>query len=163
MRLMIVAVGRLKSGPERDLAQRYAQRIEAGGRALGVTGLDIREMDESGLRRADERRASEAVAISAAAGQRPMMLLDERGSDLTSEEFAAGLRRDLDSGLAPAFVIGGPDGLDAALISRAARRIRFGAMTMPHQLVRVLLLEQIYRATTILAGHPYHRGAEHRT
>ena len=85
--------------------------------------------------------------------------LDERGTNLTSDEFAreiAKLRDSATSSLAVA--IGGADGLDESLRKRANRLIAFGAMTLPHQLVRVLLVEQIYRTSTILSGHPYHRG-----
>ena len=88
--------------------------------------------------------------------------MDERGRDFTSEAFADLLARTRDAGRAAAFAIGGPDGLDPTVLARARTRLRFGAMTLPHQLVRVLLVEQVYRAVTILTGHPYHRGAEHR-
>ena len=90
------------------------------------------------------------------------LALDERGKDLTSEDFAGVLARYRDEARDVAFVIGGPDGLDPGFLAGADRRLRFGAMTLPHQLVRVLLAEQLYRATTILTGHPYHRGADHR-
>jgi small GTP-binding protein len=85
--------------------------------------------------------------------------LDERGTSLPSPDFAARLGRERDAGnLAASFVIGGADGLDVSLRDRAAIRLSFGALTIPHQIVRVLVLEQIYRALTILSGHPYHRG-----
>ena len=88
-----------------------------------------------------------------------MVALDGRGKTLTSEEFATRLARWRDDGIADlVFVIGGADGLDRRLIERAAFVLSLGAMTWPHLLVRVLLAEQIYRAQSILLGHPYHRG-----
>ena len=84
-------------------------------------------------------------------------MLDERGKSPTSEAFAEDVGKARDSGLpALALVIGGPDGLDAAL-RNGATSIAFGAMTWPHQIVRIMAAEQIYRAITILTGHPYHR------
>lgn len=163
MRIAIVAVGRLKSGPERDLVERYVDRVAARGRASGLPGLALHEIDESRGRRAEERRLEEAKLIAAKLPQGGATIaLDERGRDLSSEEFARLVASHRDEGRDLAFVIGGPDGLDPALVSAADRRLRFGAMTLPHQLVRVLLAEQIYRAATILMGHPYHRGADHR-
>ena len=159
MRVAIIAVGRLKAGPERELADRYGKRIGAGGRALGLSALDIRELDESRARRPDARRRDEARAIEAALAPGGVrIVLDERGRDWTSEAFADFLRGARDENRALDFVIGGPDGLDRDFLSQAGLRLRLGAMTLPHGLARVLLLEQIYRATTILAGHPYHRG-----
>jgi 23S rRNA (pseudouridine1915-N3)-methyltransferase len=122
--------------------------------------VDIREIAESGARRADDRKIDEALRIAALLPEGgTLWALDEKGASLTSEDFArdiARLRNDGTSALV--FAVGGPDGLDESLRQRANRMIAFGAMTLPHQLIRALLLEQIYRATTILSGHPYHRG-----
>lgn len=159
MRLVLLAVGRLKSGPERELFKRYMDRAEASGRSLGLGPIDVVEIDESRLGTAGQRKTAEADALR---GRIPagaaVSFLDERGRALDSRGFAGELARDRDGG-APAavFVIGGPDGLDPAWTADS-RTISFGPMTFPHQLARMLLAEQIYRATTILAGHPYHRG-----
>jgi 23S rRNA (pseudouridine1915-N3)-methyltransferase len=158
VRLALIAVGRMKSGPERELVERYRQRIDAMGKSLGVGGLDIVEIPESRARREGDRRAEEAAAILARAGDAALVLFDERGKSPSSEAFAAmvGEMRDLGTpGIA--FVIGGPDGLDQSLNSRASRIVAFGALTIPHQFVRALVAEQVYRALTILSGHPYHR------
>ncbi len=159
MRLLLIAVGRLKAGPESEIASRYLERARAGARGVGLTGVDMRELGESRARRPEDRRAGEATAIRALAptGTR-LVLLDERGKSMGSEHFAADIGRARDSG-APAYalVIGGPDGLDPALRAEASLVLAFGAMTWPHQLARIMAAEQIYRATTILAGHPYHR------
>jgi 23S rRNA (pseudouridine1915-N3)-methyltransferase len=159
LRLHVLCVGRLKSGPERVLSTRYSERIAAAGRAVGLGPVEVREIAESGARRPDDRKIDEALRLAAFLPEgSALWALDEQGANLTSEEFARDLAKLRDNGAASlAFAIGGADGLDESLRQRANRTIAFGAMTLPHQLVRVLLLEQIYRATTILSGHPYHR------
>jgi 23S rRNA (pseudouridine1915-N3)-methyltransferase len=160
VRLILIAVGRLKAGPERDLFERYAKRIVAQARAVGIGGIDFREIEEGRGRRAEERQGEEARAIRAALpdGAR-LVLCDEGGASLTSAGFAAEIGAARDTGAAGyALVIGGPDGFEGALRGEARRLVAFGAMTWPHQLARILAAEQLYRALTILAGHPYHRG-----
>lgn len=157
MRLLVAAVGRLKSGPERDLSARYAERVTAGARALGLRMTDVAEIDESRARDGDTRKREEAAAIRRVAEGR-LILFDERGRSIDSGVFARLVAGWRDAGQSAAtFVIGGPDGLDAELRAEADLVMSFGGMTIPHQLVRVLVLEQLYRMTTILAGHPYHR------
>jgi 23S rRNA (pseudouridine1915-N3)-methyltransferase len=159
MRLMLVCVGRIKAGPERELVARYSERAAAAGRAIGFASLDLREIDESRARRAEERKSEEAKAIRAALGTgTPFVAFDASGDVSPSEEFANRLAalRDGGAGLL-GLVIGGPDGLDRVLQSGAQVSIAFGRMTWPHQLARIMAAEQIYRAMTILAGHPYHR------
>ena len=156
MKLIIAAVGRLKAGPERELAARYIERSVASCRSVGLTGFEVREIDESRARRMEDRRADEARALLPEHAR--IIALDERGKHLTSEAFAADLGKARDGAAsAYALVIGGPDGLDDSLRARAGLVIAFGALTWPHQLARVLATEQTYRAITILAGHPYHR------
>jgi 23S rRNA (pseudouridine1915-N3)-methyltransferase len=159
MRLLLVSVGRLKAGPERDLAARYLERAAVAGRPLGFTSVDLREIDESRARRPEDRKIEEAKFLRA---QMPaltkMILFDEHGSAASSKDFAALLGNLRDEGAAAiGLIIGGPDGLAPELREEAARCVSFGAMTWPHQLVRIMATEQIYRAMTILAGHPYHR------
>jgi len=160
MRLTVVAVGRLKAGPERELVERYRERIEGSARATGFAGLDLVEIPESRARRDDDRRAEEAGALLARAGSGALVAFDERGRSPTSEAFAARIGAWRDGGRDAAFLIGGPDGLDESVRRRADLVVSFGALTLPHQLVRALVLEQVYRALTILSGHPYHRGGE---
>jgi 23S rRNA (pseudouridine1915-N3)-methyltransferase len=159
VKLLLATIGRLKAGPERELATRYLERSVAAARGIGLTGVEARELDESRARRPEDRKVEEARALRAIlpAGAR-LVLLDERGKSLSSEAFAADVGKARDAG-APAYVlaVGGPDGFDPALRSEAALVLAFGAMTWPHQLVRIMAAEQIYRAITILAGHPYHR------
>ena len=161
MRLQVVAVGRLKDGPERELAERYRVRAVQSARTLGFSGPDIVELPESRARRGGDRRAEEGSAILARLGAAPRFVLDERAEFLTSETFASRLAAWRDSGRpALAFVIGGPDGLDETVRADAVGSLCFGRATLPHGIVRALVLEQIYRAFTIIAGHPYHRGGD---
>jgi 23S rRNA (pseudouridine1915-N3)-methyltransferase len=159
MKIVVVAIGRLKQGPERELAERYRERFDDIGRKLGFRGLEIHEIPESRARDAARRIAEEAAAISALLPEKPVLVaLDEHGKSIDSSTFARDLGRWRDEGNAnAAFTIGGADGLSPELQRKADLRIAFGSATWPHQMVRVMLLEQIYRAATILAGHPYHR------
>lgn len=159
MRIMVIAVGRLKQGPERELADRYAMRFDDAGRKLGFRGLEVREIPESRARDAATRIAEEAAAIAALMPDKSVLVaLDEHGDSIDSSTFARHLGRWRDESVANTiYVIGGADGLSPELQRKAKLRLAFGKATWPHQLVRVLLLEQIYRAATILAGHPYHR------
>lgn len=158
MRLSVLAVGRLKAGPERELFERYAKRLTASAGALGA-GVEWREFDESRGRSAEERKGEEARTLLGAVPKGAWLaVLDERGKALTSPQWAEEIGRVKD-GAAPAYavLIGGPDGLDESLRRAARSVISFGALTWPHQLVRVMAAEQLYRAMTILSAHPYHR------
>ena len=159
MKLVVVAIGRLKQGPERELAERYRGRFDDIGRKLGFRGLEIHEIPESRARDAATRITEEAAAISALIPEKHVLVaLDERGKSIDSPAFARELGRWRDDQVASTiFTIGGADGLSPDLQRKANLRIAFGSATWPHQMVRVMLLEQIYRAATILAGHPYHR------
>ena len=159
MRLTLIGVGRLKAGPERELFARYFKRAADLGRTQGIAAVELREIDESRARRAEDRAAEEARAIREATPKGAWLtLLDERGAALTSRQWAEEIGRARDGGVAAyALAIGGPDGLDSALKAEARALIAFGAMTWPHQLVRTMAAEQLYRALSILSGHPYHR------
>ncbi|MGX5733613.1 23S rRNA (pseudouridine(1915)-N(3))-methyltransferase RlmH [Bosea thiooxidans] len=158
MRLAVIAVGRLKDGPERELCERYRERALALGRGMGLTGPDIVEIAESRGRRPEERKREEAEAILAKAQPGLLIALDERGRGLGSEAFAGRIAAARDAGTAHAsFIIGGADGLGEEIRDRADLTLAFGTLTIPHQIVRALVLEQLYRAMTIIAGHPYHR------
>ena len=151
-------MGRLKSGPERELVERYRQRIDGLGRSLGFAGLDVVELPESRARRDDDRRSEEASALLDKAGTSALIAFDERGKSPSSETFAGRIKQWRDDGRSGiACIIGGPDGLDPKVRQRADWVLSFGGLTLPHQIVRVLVAEQLYRALTIIAGHPYHR------
>jgi 23S rRNA (pseudouridine1915-N3)-methyltransferase len=159
MRLLVISVGRLKQGPERELAERYRARFDDIGRKLGFRGLEIHEIPESRARDAATRIAEEAAAISAAIPEKSLLVaLDEHGESVGSAAFARHLGTWRDQSVANnVFMIGGADGLSPELRRKSKLSVAFGSATWPHQMVRVMLLEQIYRAATILAGHPYHR------
>jgi 23S rRNA (pseudouridine1915-N3)-methyltransferase len=159
MRIALVCVGRLKAGPERELFDRYFRRLSECARGVGIAGVDLRQIDESRARRPEDRREEEAAAILAAAPAGSMLIaLDERGLSPSSAEWAADIGRARDASRPVyAVLVGGPDGLSDSLRERADRVFSFGAMTWPHQLVRAMVGEQLYRAVTILGNHPYHR------
>ena len=156
---MLICVGRLKAGPEREIFGRYLKRLKVSARNVGISGVDLLEVGKSRARGPEARREEEAAAILAVVPSGAVLVaLDERGSSITSEGWAADIGRARDA-TRPAYavVIGGPDGLSVALLSNAARVASFGATTWPHQLVRIMAGEQLYRAVSILSGHPYHR------
>lgn len=158
MKLQILAIGRARSGAASDLWTDYAGRIDRLRGGLGFREFSLREFVESAKHDSDARKSEEAQTLLKAAKSARLIVLDESGDDMTSAHFAQRLGQWRDDGEdTAAFVIGGPDGLDAGIRKTAANRIRFGRQTWPHLLVRAMLAEQIYRAMTILAGHPYHR------
>jgi 23S rRNA (pseudouridine1915-N3)-methyltransferase len=159
MLIAVHAVGRMKTGPEQELAARFFDRFAKSGPAIGLEFSGVSEIAEGRAQSADERRRDEAARLRAQTAKgAALILLDERGRNITSADLAARIRDLRDSGRRmAAFVIGGPDGLDPSLRQDAELLLSFGQLTWPHQLVRVMLAEQLYRATTILSGHPYHR------
>src|ERR1700709_1797749 len=159
MRLLVISIGRLKQGPERELAERYRERFDDIGRKQGFRGLAVHEISESRARDPAARKSEEASPISAAIPDKSVIVaLNERGDNVDSAAFARHLGRWRDDSIANTiFGIGGADGLLPDLRRKARLNMAFGSATWPHQMVRVMLLEQIYRAATILAGHPYHR------
>ena len=159
MRLSLIAVGRLKPGPEKLLAEDYLARAQVFGKKLGINRLAVTEFAESQASSAESRMAEEARLVQGALPERAVrVVLDERGKALTSNDFARLIDRCREGGTPDlAFLIGGPDGHAPEIRSTADHLLCFGPMTWPHRLVRVMLLEQVYRALTIIAGHPYHR------
>jgi 23S rRNA (pseudouridine1915-N3)-methyltransferase len=156
MRLHLCAIGRIKAGdPERQLINDYVARFNRTGRPLGLGPLVEVEIEDrrGGGMAAEGDLLGRAVPAGAA-----LVVLDERGTAMTSPDFAAALAGWRDSGRQDvALVVGGADGISAALRDRAETSISFGRMVWPHRLVRVMLAEQLYRAATILGGGPYHR------
>jgi len=155
MRVHLCAVGRLRTGAERALIDDYVTRFDRTGRALGLGPLAEHEVED---KRGGGMAAEAEVLLRAVPAGAVLAVLDERGRGLSSPDFAAQLARWRDGGRQDvAFVIGGADGIDPALRARAEFSLSFGAMVWPHLLVRVMLVEQLYRAATILSGGPYHR------
>lgn len=159
MLLSIHAIGRLKAGPERELYDRYASRLKNTGRNLGINGLSLHEYSESRLAKSPARRKQEAETLTSGIPEGATLIaLDEKGRDLSSNELAQFIRKELHSATRQtAFAIGGPDGHGTAILENADLKLRFGSLTWPHQMVRIMLAEQLYRTVTILSGHPYHR------
>ena len=159
MRIGLFAIGRLKAGPEKELAARYMDRFAKSGPAIGLEAGRMTEVAESRASNAQTRKREEAALLEKALPDGGVLvLLDERGKTLDSEAFADLIGRFRDAGKRDLMIaIGGADGLDPALHQRADAVLCLGKLTWPHQLVRILIAEQLYRAVTILSGHPYHR------
>ncbi len=158
MRIAIAAIGRMKSGPERELVARYLDRASGGGKPLALTGFDVIELAESRAGSSASRKSDEAKALRSALPEGIVVALDERGKSIASDALARQIQRWRDDGRpAVSFVIGGADGLDPGFVTAADLVLSFSPMVWPHQLVRIMLAEQLYRTTTILSGHPYHR------
>jgi 23S rRNA (pseudouridine1915-N3)-methyltransferase len=153
LKIAIVAIGRLGRGPEAELVKTYAERATAAGRALGLGPVEVIEVE---ARKAG--KAGEADALKPHLADAHVIACDEHGSARPSRAFAEEIARLRDDGARRlAFVIGGADGLDPALLASAQGRLAFGPQTWPHAMARAMLAEQVYRAVTILAGSPYHR------
>ncbi len=159
MKIAVHAVGRMKAGPEKELVERYFDRFAKSGPAIGLEFAGVVETPESRAQGVAERKREEAQKLQAQLGSgAALILLDERGKNISSEDFAGRLAALRDGGQRNLVIaIGGPDGHDASLRENAALTLSFGALTWPHQIVRIMLAEQLYRAATILSGHPYHR------
>ena len=154
MRIDIVAVGRLKKGPEAALVADYLDRFAKAGRGLGLPAVTVHEVED---RRGGGMAAEAALLDRAIPAGSALVAMDERGEQPTSPDFAARIAGYRDTARDLCFVIGGADGIEPALRDRADWQISLGRMVWPHLLVRVMLAEQLYRAATILAGSPYHR------
>jgi len=159
MRLLILAVGLARGTREGALCDEFCQRAGAMGKRLGFPAVTVQEAGVSKLRDVNARIREEGERL---AGRIPeqahVICLDAKGKGMTSDAFAEMLGAMRDAGARDlAFLIGGPDGLNPGPKVKPGRSLAFGPQTWPHLLVRSMLAEQIYRAMTILAGHPYHR------
>lgn len=158
MKISVFAVGRMKAGPEKELADRYFERFARGGPKIGLEYAGLSEVPESRAQGAAERKREEADRLRQHQAGAALLLLDERGRSISSDDFATRIAALRDGGRRELVIaIGGPDGHDPSLREAADLVLSFGAQTWPHQMVRIMLAEQLYRVTTILSGHPYHR------
>lgn len=160
MRLNILCVGYARGTPEGALVDDFVHRARAMGRNLGFMAVEVTEVSVSKAHEVHKRMAEEAEKLVARVpSDAHLILLDAKGKGMTSEDFAdmLGTLRDLGT-KDLCFVIGGPDGLAPLPGKHSGRSLAFGQQIWPHLLVRAMLCEQVYRAMTILAGHPYHRG-----
>lgn len=149
----------MKNGPERELLERYCSRATKAGRQLGIQEVAVNEWAESRAGTATQRKSEEATLLLNCLQPGALLIaLDETGKDTTSEAIAGLIETSLADGVPEICIaIGGPDGHGSKLLEQAGMVWRFGRVTWPHQMVRIMAAEQLYRATTILCGHPYHR------
>lgn len=147
--LRVIAVGRLKDAPEAALFTRYADRMRPK--------LTLTEIPEARGAPAEIKRREGAALLAVLPGGAFAVALDQGGEAPDSARLAVLLDRWLALGRPVCFLIGGAEGLDAAVLARADVTLSLGALTWPHFLVRAMLAEQLYRARAIAAGHPYHR------
>lgn len=160
MDIALLAIGRAKAGkaPEAQLCERYVGRAHALARAAGCRSVTMHDRPESRHADALRRRDDEGAALLSLSEGGVRVALDEGGRDLSSQDWADLVARHRDEGAAKlSFVLGGPDGHGDALLTAADHKVRLGRATWPHLLARALAAEQIYRALTMLTGHPYHR------
>ena len=150
MKTLILAIGKLR-GPEAEWSAEYQKRMKGD--------VVIKEMAASkNLSPAETQRAEAELLLKAIPAQSVVVLLDERGQDMSSRDFAAKMKAWQEAGLSHlVFLIGGADGVTDDVRAKASFTLGFGRLTWPHRLVRVMLLEQLYRAQQINIGHPYHR------
>jgi 23S rRNA (pseudouridine1915-N3)-methyltransferase len=154
--MRLIAIGTRMPGWVDAAFEDYTRRLR-GAWALQCTALAPARRGQ-GSEDGQRARAAEARRILALLSPRDYVVaLDEHGAEPTSVELARWLEERHAAGLALTFVIGGPDGLDAAVLARAQFRWALSRLTLPHALARVVFAEQLYRAATVLAGHPYHR------
>lgn len=157
MRLRVIAVGTRMSAWVDAACNDYSRRLR-GADAIELVEIPVARRHGAG----DAKRAVKLEAGRILALLEPreyVVALDERGRSFTTLQLSTWLAERRTHGEPLSFIIGGPDGLDAVVGARAQLRWSLSALTFPHALVRVLLAEQLYRASTVLAGHPYHRGS----
>ena len=153
MKLTLLAIGKMKRGPEREMVDDYLVRAKKMAGPLGIREVIEIELDAGGL----QAQEGEALTSKIPSGAH-VILLDETGKDFTSIEFSRDLETKKDQGCPHVvFIIGGADGFTSEMKAAHGHKIRFGRVTWPHKLVRVLAAEQIYRALSLMAGTPYHR------
>jgi len=155
MRLRVIAIGRMRNGPEKELIEDYIARFNRAGRPLGLGPVEFTELED---RKGGGKSGEGTLLVKAIPAAATVIVLDEHGKIQSSTDFAQNLAHIRDQGSSElVFVIGGADGLAPAVLARADVKLSFGKMVWPHMLVRVMLTEQLYRAVSILAGGPYHR------
>ena len=148
MKIRIIAIGRLRDPPFEALIERYRTRCH--------WPVDIQELNPKGKQTGKD--AEGELLLSQLNKLEQVIALDEHGRNLTSRELASELTRIQDNGISElAIIIGGADGLAQSVRERSTSLWAFGRVTWPHMLTRLLVLEQVYRASTIIQGHPYHR------
>lgn len=155
MKLLVVAVGQRMPGWAQEAWTDFSRRMP---REMPVELVEVKAEWRSAGKSPAVLMAAEAVRLRAAMPARcRKVVLDERGSDVTTQALARRMEKWLAGGEDVAFLVGGPDGLDPSLKQEADETLRLSSLTLPHALARVLLVEALYRASSVLRGHPYHR------
>lgn len=158
MELKIITIGQLKNNPILELQNDYMLRIINLSKSIGIKNLIIQELPISKKKSIKERKKEEAEIISKHIDKSNFnIFLDASGENINSIDISKIISTNSFSGKNLIFFIGGPDGFSADIMKVTNRIISFGKVTWPHKLIRVMLLEQIYRSITILNNHPYHR------
>ncbi|KAB2639766.1 MAG: 23S rRNA (pseudouridine(1915)-N(3))-methyltransferase RlmH [Verrucomicrobia bacterium] len=155
MKLVIAAVGTRMPG---WVDEGFADYVKRMPRELPLELLAVKAEPRSEGKTVEVMMGAEAQRLRAAIPNRCRTIaLDERGTELTTQNLAQRLQRWMQEGDDTAFLIGGPDGLDPALKREATEQVRLSGLTLPHAMVRVMLAEALYRAASVIRGHPYHR------
>ena len=158
MKLKVISIGQLKNNPILEIQRDYESRILNLSKSVGIKSLEIKELPISKKSSIKERQKEEAKIISQHIKQNNLNLfLDGKGENINSVDISQIISKSSFDGKDLVFFIGGPDGFDEKIIKVANKIISFGRVTWPHKLIRIMLLEQLYRGITILNNHPYHR------
>ena len=158
MKLKVISVGQLKNNPILEIQRDYESRILSLSKSVGIKNLEIKELPISKKSSIKERQKEEAKIISQHIKQDNLnVFLDGKGENINSVDISQIISKSSFDGKDLVFFIGGPDGFDEKIIKVENKIISFGKVTWPHKLIRIMLLEQLYRGITILNNHPYHR------
>ena len=158
MKLKVISIGQLKNNPILEIQKDYESRILNLSKSVGIKNLEIKELPISKKSSIKERQKEEAKIISQHIKQDNLnVFLDGKGENINSVDISQIISESSFNGKGLVFFIGGPDGFDEKIINAANKIISFGRVTWPHKLIRIMLLEQLYRGITILNNHPYHR------
>ena len=158
MKLKVISIGQLKNNPILEIQKDYESRILNLSKSVGIKNLEIKELPISKKSSIKERQKEEAKIISQHIKQNNLNLfLDGKGENINSVDISQIISKSSFDGKDLVFFIGGPDGFDEKIIKVANKIISFGRVTWPHKLIRIMLLEQLYRGITIINNHPYHR------
>ena len=158
MKLKVISIGQLKNNPILEIQKDYESRILNLSKSVGIKNLEIKELPISKKSSIKERQKEEAKIISQHIKQDNLnVFLDGKGENINSVDISQIISKSSFNGKDLVFFIGGPDGFDEKIIKVSNKIISFGRVTWPHKLLRIMLLEQLYRGITILNNHPYHR------
>ena len=158
MKLKVISIGQLKNNPILEIQKDYESRILNLSKSVGIKSIEIKELPISKKSSIKERQKEEEKIISQHIKQDNLnVFLDGKGENINSVDISQIISESSFNGKDLVFFIGGPDGFDEKIIKVANKIISFGRVTWPHKLIRIMLLEQLYRGITILNNHPYHR------